>query len=1165
MTGVTWLIVLGCVVLVGALLVAAFLIGRRARTQSPSTTKARPASSGWREILDKLPAASRRLPVVVVLGERGSGKSRLIQSAFAARSGFTGDAVTARDACNVSAYAPGHVLVQEVAGELFEAEGSDGLVQLHDLWRTMALEIALVVFVGGVSTPPERQAPRMRRIVDLLTELRGGSAPRACICVTRLDETTEGFAELVSAARQAGSDTQSAISVANAEELRAAWGERFRDCYYAALATLPAPEFARAVRFPEQAGPELARYVDSLLRGLVRGRASNGPTLVALSALPELGATALLGDPFAPDEARIEDDRRVLERRRALRSGAFAVAACGLVAALYAWHYGKVERAESALGALRQAAAHAKNSERKLLSVLTAEPEMRAVAVLDGALTPLYLPLRLAFPSQKAAAVQDLLAQIRALHLEPLTVSPERATRVYAASLLFATNDGPLGRAVRADPQRWATTLAMPLGSVEHYVRHSKRAFPGRLQAARVADHDIAGSEWSAFFERLDAVLARGRLERPEELSELQAEAERLTAAMRWAVQEPELRQLIQLLELERGKAEVELLLGGADAALLQAPAWVVTQRDALQAVLTQVKTGNVGVPSASGKSLRQALSDLDAIGASASAGAGAVTTLEVAGKVRTYSAEGWSRLLSQSRASFYMDALLRDLSTSPRALFFIDPRSYPDLAPSPVLGRGPSASIAGMFTPAAFVAEIRDPLSALDATLEAAKVSNGQRASLKQIIVRELDAYATGLAGALFGYLQSFRFDAPDTSVLRTYVADMVSGSSWFAEFWANIAASASVPLGENPDLRGIHRAVSALAPVATLMTEDKGAYPNLQPYNAILAKLLPALTAEPLLAAEPRAGTLAERVPPIGKLGLALLDAEKPGPLQEVEDWLTKSNVLDEKLREPFRLPVRVACEQALRAVEQTAESAYSTEMRPLVSPLFAEFPFDPSARVDAVPAEVQAVLGPKGSFSSLFRDVFGPVTVRDRQGNWQPRKVAGYRSLALSREALDLGRWAAALAPVLWNESGAPRAIPLVVRPVPLAKIETGAADAPTLAVLRSGSTTVAAFNQATTWKTLPIEWWSASPAALGLEFTAVDGASRRALSAEAPGAAWRFFHLLRRASLANGVARWSLDNSADHDVAFELQSDPWQVLVPPLNKSRFCVLESPWDGT
>jgi type VI protein secretion system component VasK len=294
-------------------------------------------------------------------------------------------------------------------------------------------------------------------------------------------------------------------------------------------------------------------------------------------------------------------------------------------------------------------------------------------------------------------------------------------------------------------------------------------------------------------------------------------------------------------------------------------------------------------------------------------------------------------------------------------------------------------------------------------------------------------------------------------------------------------------------------------------------------------------------------------------------LLEPDKPSPLREVEDWLTKSNVLDDKLRQPFLLPVRAAYEQALRAVEQAAATAYAAEMLPRVTPIFAQFPFDPSSRVDAVPAEVQSVLGPKGSFLTTFNDVFGPVTVRDARGNWQPRKVAGYRSLSLSREALDLGRWAAGLSTFLWSETGAPRAVPLSVRPVPLARIESGAADAPTLAVLRSGSTTVAAFNQATTWKTLPVEWWTASPAALGLEFTTVDGASRRALSAEAPGAAWRFFHLLRRGSLTQGVVRWSLDNAPEHDVAFELRADPWQALVPPHNQSRFCVLESPWDGT
>jgi hypothetical protein len=1161
-TTTTWLLIAAGVLVAIALVAGAFLLGRRARNRSAPAPKVSSPTRAWREVMRKLPPGARTLPVVVVVGERGCGKTRLIRSVFGARTGFAGDAITARDDFGVSAFAPGRLVVQEVAGELFESEGLDGLMQLHDLWQPMALQIALVVFVSTASDSAERNAQRVRRVLDLLTDLRNGSAPRCCVCVTRLDESTEGFAELVGAAQRAGSDTHSAISVANATDLRAVWDDRFRDCYYAALAALPASEFIRAARFPEKSGPELSRYVDALLRGISRGRAIGTRTLVALAALPEDAHRAVLGDPFAPDDERLADDRRVMERRRMLRAAALVAVAAGTISFLYGWHHRTLRHAQGAVATFGAAAARVRGSERSLWDAITAEPESQAARAVEAALGPLYPPLRLAFPREKEAAVQALLGQLRALHLEPLTVAPERATRVYAASLLYATRDGALGRAVRADPERWSASLGMQRASVEHYVDYSQRPWSGGLTPADVADRDIGVREWSEFFDRLDAILARGRLERAEELTELRSHAARLSAAMRWAVQEPELRPLIRLLELERGKAEVETLLG-KDAAILQAPAWVIAQRESLRAVLAMVGKGEVAVPPATGKSLRRVLVDLDAIAPPGGANGGSATTLEIDGKTRRYDPELWSKVLSESRSTFYMGALLDDLSATPRSLFVFDPSSYPDVSASAVLGRGPSTSIAGMFTPAAFKAEIREPLDGLGAKLEAARVPSAQRDALKAVIQRELDAYAAGLSGALSAYLKSFRFDVTDIGVLRSYVADMSAGSSWFAQFWADIAGSAGLDTGEGVELRSVRGAVSNFAPITTLMTGDKGAYPNLQPYTLILAKLLPSLAGDPLVGDEPRTGALVDRLSPIGKLGLALLDTTKPGPLQEVDDWLTKSNVLDEQLRQPFRAPVLAAYEQALRAVERTVATAYANEMRPYLMPLFEQFPFDPGARTDAVPAEVQTVLGPKGRFLTLFHDLFGPVSVRDSRGAWQPRNAAGYRSLALSREALDLGRWAAVLAPFLWSESGAPRAIPLVVRPVPSGKIATGAADAPTLAVLRSGATTVAAFNQATTWKVLPVEWWTASPAALGLEFMSVDGKSRRALSAEASGPAWRFFRLLRRGSLSHGVVRWSLDQSPEREVAFELRSDPWEVLVPPLNQDRFCVLESPWD--
>ena len=112
MTRLAWLLVAVGVLIVCALLVAAFLLGRRARNRSSPSTKATSPSGGWREILGKLPVTARSLPVVVVVGERGSGKSRLIQRAFGARTGFAGHAVTARDDFRISAYAPGPLLIQ---------------------------------------------------------------------------------------------------------------------------------------------------------------------------------------------------------------------------------------------------------------------------------------------------------------------------------------------------------------------------------------------------------------------------------------------------------------------------------------------------------------------------------------------------------------------------------------------------------------------------------------------------------------------------------------------------------------------------------------------------------------------------------------------------------------------------------------------------------------------------------------------------------------------------------------------------------------------------------------------------------------------------------------------------------------------------------------------
>jgi hypothetical protein len=128
-----------------------------------------------------------------------------------------------------------------------------------------------------------------------------------------------------------------------------------------------------------------------------------------------------------------------------------------------------------------------------------------------------------------------------------------------------------------------------------------------------------------------------------------------------------------------------------------------------------------------------------------------------------------------------------------------------------------------------------------------------------------------------------------------------------------------------------------------------------------------------------------------------------------------------------------------------------------------------------------------------------------------------------------------------------------------------IRPGADEAATLAVLRSGATTLAGFNQSSSTSVLPVEWWNASPAEVGVEFSSVDGVHHSALSLEASGAAWRFFHLLCRGSLSHGVAHWFLGKEPEREVAFELRSDPWERLVSPNNRGRQCAAGTAKGGS
>lgn len=1145
-----------------ALVVLAVILLVRQRRRAPKVPSTPPLGASWSHFLDGLPASARRDPIVVVLGERLAGKSRLAVAAL--EQGGT-PALAAPDApedARLTLFAGRQVLVQEISGDLLEDTRAEARDALRELWEPLALEVPLVVVVLDPRAPSwspgglRRLGALAREKIDLLTALRG-TPPSVRVCLTRLDEAVVGFRELAPIARDAGHTAELIPAGRSASELSAAIAP-LGTYLSPALAVLSPEALGRATRFLNVCGPNLLGALAPFLEALLGGRGAAAPSLqgIVLAGLPAEGdvGASILGDPLSFDGALVDRDALALDRRRSRTAIFAAIAGAALLLGAYAWHARELGRAGDAVDRLAGAVEDARRAPPRSwpANAKAREAEAAAADALSSALRPLWPPLRVAFSSEKRDQVERFLTNLRELYLLPRARGGERVRRIYALSLLYASRDNALGERIRGAPDAWAAALEIPSRIALDYIERSDRSWSGTVEPRPGGEADVSMADWDGWLDALDEALRRETITQ-DALDALQKRGAELSESIGGAIEVGGLDAVIQDLRAVRGDEEVDALLGSG-ATRQQAPRWVSENREGLEGLLAMVKQGSLAVPSAKGKGLRDALKDLAVAGGNAGAKDAAIALVVDGEATRTYQTGAFSDLLRSSRSGLYVRAFIDDVAAAGRSLFFARASDYPAVGLGDTRLRGPTRSLPGTFTARAVDAEIKPPLLAFDAALDAARVPRDDRAAFTRLVAEGIARHASEHRAALWAYVSSFHLDVSSAAGLRADLEAMVGPASWFTDFWVTVAENARVEPEGNTYLQVLADALAAFRPIVEVMTGEKGKYPALDQYYAVISPMLPSLDDGAPAAPGAADAPLADRLPPIGKLGLAILDLDKPAPLQQVTAWLDGARIHEKAQREPFLIPVELAYEMALQRVERTIDSAWREQMRPQVAPLLARFPLDPRGETEVSPDDLLATVGPKGTFRSGVDLILGPVCRSAKAAGCTPKAPAGSRAVKVPGEAVGLSAWADKLSAALWDDGGKPKAIALQVRPQMLPEVQYGAEIGVTRSFLRSGETTVYGFNQVPAWRPLPVTWWTSSSAGAGMEQTLVKASEPRAQTIEVSGSAWRFYRLLcRAAGGSEGVVTWPFDPP----VSFDMQPDPWALVVPPGNRGRRCV--------
>src|SRR5690348_17211963 len=113
---------LAAIVVVVLLVVVGYLVVRRLRARpaaAPAAPAPRPLADVWSDLLREA-RADARAPLVVLLGDRLAGKSRLAQAGLARGAGSPLLAAGGADDPRLTLHAGRDVVVQEISGELLD-------------------------------------------------------------------------------------------------------------------------------------------------------------------------------------------------------------------------------------------------------------------------------------------------------------------------------------------------------------------------------------------------------------------------------------------------------------------------------------------------------------------------------------------------------------------------------------------------------------------------------------------------------------------------------------------------------------------------------------------------------------------------------------------------------------------------------------------------------------------------------------------------------------------------------------------------------------------------------------------------------------------------------------------------------------------------------------
>ncbi|MCG8471661.1 MAG: hypothetical protein MI742_07370 [Desulfobacterales bacterium] len=489
-----------------------------------------------------------------------------------------------------------------------------------------------------------------------------------------------------------------------------------------------------------------------------------------------------------------------------------------------------------------------------------------------------------------------------------------------------------------------------------------------------------------------------------------------------------------------------------------------------------------------------------------------------LAGRNFKFNAARWNDLLNRSRMSLFINDFIDHNIHQDGTLFFHQREDFSDLLMNAsnngmFLFRG-QYRVDGRFTRKAFEKRVQPVVSELPPFIEGLPVPEKDKARFSRFLMSEVDAYGQRYAEAYQNYYMDFDIGATSLATLRLVLKQLNEPTSPLMDVLMAVKENTLIPIGENIYLHTFAKHLETFSFLGRLLTEQKGAFPEMETYKAFLEQMLLEIDAHSENSAH--LGKFEKRLSSLARISYAMFLGREGSYLSLMEQWV-ESVGIPYQWRGAFMAPVLSAYAIGKPEVEQQVALIWNELYERDIQPLHDFFPFNRTTGRDVSLAMLGRSTHPNGHFWEVFKGILGAITHEDA-GVWSLRPTS-LETLEVPEKMLPTLNAVQRLTATLWNDEGDVKPLTYMVKPYPLPQVKAGG-PLVSLAYLHAGDFSIFGFNQQPAWKKMDFDWSRENSASVGVELLPRKGGPSKLYNAVEVGrSAWSFYHLLQRSENAS----------------------------------------------